>query len=185
MPLRAIVTAIVLACTALPAAAQSWCSSPSLNATELAICTDPILGGLDIEMAALYEQVKAPGQRDWLRSRNACRADVFCIEAAYRSRIAELRALRDARPIARLRPWCGAARLNLTEQTICGNRTLANLDAAMTAVYGAARARPNDPEQVNWLRGTRDACGSDARCIRGAYVQRIVELGERLRLEGK
>ena len=175
--------AVLFALAALPAAAQSWCSAANLNVTEQAICDDVILSDLDVEMAALYAQVKAPGQRTWLRNRNACGADIFCIESAYRTRIAELRAIRDTPVVALLRPWCGAARLNLTEQTICGNETLANLDAAMAAVYGAARAR--DPDQTGWLRGNRDACGTDARCIRAAYVQRIIQLGARLRLEGK
>ena len=180
---RRLLAALALILFGLPASAQSWCASSTLNATELAICTDPILGDLDTEMTALYRQNKLPDQRAWLRVRNACGGDIFCIEDAYRARIAVMRAALAAPPP--LRPWCGTARLNLTEQTICDTVLLANLDAALQATYGAARARGNDPEQLNWLRGQRDACGADLRCIRQAYVQRLIELGERLRLEGK
>ncbi len=184
MPLR-LLAALALMILALPASAQSWCASSNLNATELAICTDPILGDLDAEMTALYQQNRLPDQRDWLRTRNACGGNIFCIEDAYRNRIAVMRAALATPPVLRLRPWCNSTRLNLTEQTICNTVLLANLDAALQATYGAARARGSDPEQVNWLRGRRDACGADIRCIRQAYVQRIIELGERLRLEGK
>ena len=184
MPLR-LVTVLALMLLALPVTAQGWCASSNLNATELAICTDPILGDLDAEMTALYQQNKLSDQRDWLRARNACEGNIFCIEDAYRSRIAVMRAALTSPPVLQLRPWCRSGRLNLTEQTICNTVLLANLDAALQATYGAARAQGNDPEQVNWLRGRRDACGADLRCIRQAYVQRLIELGERLRLEGK
>lgn len=184
MPVR-VLTTLLLLILAQPASAQSWCGSSSLNATERAICSDPILGDLDIEMGALYARNKLPDQRDWLRTRNACGGDIFCIEAAYRSRIAVMRAALAPPPVLRLRPWCSSSRLNLTEQTICNTPLLANLDAALQATYNAGRTRGNDPEQVNWLRGQRDACGADFRCIRAAYVQRLIELGERLRLEGK
>ena len=182
---RFLLTTFALALLALPVHAQSWCASSNLNATELAICTDPILGDLDNEMSALYQQNKLPDQRDWLKARNTCGGDIFCIEDAYRNRIAEMRAALSAPPVLRLRPWCGSSRLNLTEQTICNTVHLANLDAALQAAYDAARPRGSDPEQANWLRGRRDACGADLRCIQQAYVQRLIELGERLRLAGK
>lgn len=180
--IRLFVAAVFAGLAALPVAAQSWCSSSKLNPTEHVICRDRILGELDIQMSDLYARVKLPGQRDWLNRRNRCGADVFCIEQAYRTRIAALEAARFA---PRLRPWCSSARLNLTEQTICNDAVLANLDAAMAAVYGAGRARSSDPDQVNWLRNERDACGTDAFCIEQAYFRRIIVLGERLRLEGK
>ena len=187
-------TALALACLAAaalasPATAQPWCGSTGLNPTETAICQDDILSGLDAELNALWSSADraalGPSQARWLRIRNACGPDIFCIERAYDERIA---ALRSASPLpapapvpaADRRPWCGAARLNPAERTICGSDTLANLDAAMQAVYGALRAAPGDGSQNAWLL-RRNECGADEACIAAAYLRRIGELGGRLR----
>lgn len=182
---RALAGFLLLVPVALPVAAQEWCNAAPLNRSEQAICADPILGDLDREMTALY----LDGPRDraaqdrWLRERDRCGADIFCIEDRYRDRIA---ALSNRTPVRRsdLRPWCDAARLNATEAVICSDETLADMDAALEAVYGAARASDSDAAQVHWLRERRDACGTDKLCIGNAYLRRIVELGRRLREGG-
>ena len=81
---------------------------------------------------------------------------------------------------ARLRPWCDGRR-NSTEEVICRTPRLADMDAALGAVYGAAKAADGDRAQMSWLRQKRDACGTDPQCIGLAYLERIVELGARIR----
>ncbi len=175
---------LALAFTAQPARAQNWCAASGLNLTERTICADAILGDLDAQLGRAFAAVKTTGetrrQNAWrVGVRDACGNGIACIENTYRLRIDILRAL--AAPKALRRPWCGAARLNATEQTICGNDVLANLDAAMAAVYGSGAARDNDGEQADWLRKGRDACSGDFSCIFDAYVVRLVALGARLR----
>lgn len=200
---------LALPATALPvpAAAQIWCGNPGLTPTEATICDDVILSRLDRRLAELYGADGAgraglsPSQRDWLKRRNACGTDVVCIEMAYRDRIRRLepaaRPDRTTLPMAqiprydgdrpaalpegaRLRPWCDG-RLNSTEEVICRTPRLADMDAALGAVYGAAKAADGDRAQMSWLRQERDACGTDPQCIGLAYLERIVELGARIR----
>ena len=180
---------IAFALIAIPAAgeAQSWCSSSRLNPTERTICSDRILGELDAELGALFARVGAgrrAEQNAWLRNeRDACGTNIICIEDAYIDRIDVLNGRRlGGTPLAaQRRPWCGAARLNPTEATICADDTLADHDAAMEAVYGALRADPSDRSQIDWLREDRDACGTDLACISASYLRRIIVLGGRLR----
>ena len=175
----------VLLLAPLPAAAQSWCSSGSgLNTTERAICNDAILGALDSELGRVFAQsdVSRDDQSRWLRQdRDACGSDILCIERSYRDRLAVL----DRAPAPQVdpnnRPWCSASRLNTTERAICSDGLLADLDAALEAVYGRLTARDNDRSQQEWLRGERDSCGADPDCIAAAYLRRIVVLGGRLR----
>jgi uncharacterized protein len=74
------------------------------------------------------------------------------------------------------RPWCAARRLNPTERTICDDRALGRLDALLDLAYGRAAARDRDRAQLRWLRGERDACGTDRLCIGRAYATRIERL---------
>lgn len=179
---------LILALIAFSSAAeaQSWCSSSRLNPTERTICNDRILGELDAELGALFARVGAgrrAEQNAWLRNeRDACGTDIICIEDAYIDRIDVLSGRSPAAPLAaQRRPWCGAAWLNPTEATICSDDTLADLDAAMEAVYGALRADPGDQSQIAWLREDRDGCGTDISCISASYLRRIIVLGGRLR----
>ncbi|WP_281984413.1 hypothetical protein [Thalassorhabdomicrobium marinisediminis] len=178
-----IVLSLILPATM--ATAQEWCNSATLNPTERTICADPILGELDADLTRAYRASDRDraAQSRWLRARNACGTAIGCIEERYAERIA---ALRGARPVrSDLRPWCDGARLNPTEQTICRTETLADLDAALQAIYGAAQARDADGAQLRWLRDDRDACGTDTFCIGDAYLRRIMALGRQLRLDGK
>lgn len=177
----------LFALTALPAAAQTWCSASGLNLAERTICADPILGDLDARLTAAYRATPETdalreSQRLWLENRDLCGTDIFCIESAYRARIEALDRgeISGAGP---LRPWCTASGLNDSERTICASEILANMDAAMQAVYGELRAREDDESQIDWL-ARRDGCGTDETCLGQAYLSRIIELGGRLRRGG-
>ena len=144
----------------------SWCGAARLTATEAAICSDAILSDLDLRLARAWEAAGRPdGQRAWLSRRNACGGDIFCIEDLYDARLDTLLAAAPAPRDRTLRPWCTASRLNAAERTICSDDTLADLDAALEAVYGEVRAAGGDRSQIDWLRGRRDACGADVQCI--------------------
>lgn len=192
-----IVAAVIL----LPAptrAAPGWCGNAGLTATEVTICTDEGLSRLDARLEALRG---APGsgtagvslqQREWLVERNRCGVRIDCIEAAYLDRIAAMTPPEQtatapqsveqtaAAPQGLLRPWCDGT-LNPSERTICATPRLADFDAALGAVYGSVKARDSDAAQMTWLRDRRDACGTDVECLLGAYVERIGDLGARIR----
>ena len=76
---------------------------------------------------------------------------------------------------------CRTAR-HADEYAICDNEELAALDVRMSNLYfailnrldGLARAQVHS-EQVEWL-GERRECGSNVRCLRNKYVQRIEQL---------
>lgn len=79
----------------------SWCPRAA-TATEVAICNTPSLARLDLTLAEIYSAERAnrsgysrdllvEGQRNWLKARDRCRADVQCMESLYRRRIEELR----------------------------------------------------------------------------------------------
>lgn len=183
---RFLLTALALTLTSLavPAAAQSWCSAAGLTPTEATICADSGLRRLDRQLADVYGQTDGAvnGQRAWLDWRNACGSDAVCIENRYRIRIASLQGSAPPEPVAgTLRPWCRNDPLNPAERTICATPRLADLDAAMAAIYGATGARPGESGQQSWLQHRRDTCGRDRSCLKDAYVNRIIELGAELR----
>lgn len=83
----------------LPAAQCSRAATP----TEGAICANQKLRALDTELAEAYHhaltatkkdsnerQILIAEQRHWLTMRDACKADVGCLVAAYRERLAQL-----------------------------------------------------------------------------------------------
>lgn len=184
--LRVLSMSILFAVFPLVAAAQPWCGDTRLTRTERAICADRFLGDLDTKLTALRRErgVSAIDEARWLGERDLCGSDILCIEDAYVDRIDQL--TRAPRPAPQaLRPWCSSSRLNPTERTICSDERLADMDAALGAVYGAAKASSSDAEQLAWLRETRDGCGTETICIGNAYLRRIVELGRRLRDRGE
>jgi uncharacterized protein len=74
------------------------CAAPTY-AVDMLVCGDPVLRGLDAQLARL---LATPGacaaetetQTDWFRRRSLCafETDAYrCVEAAYRARIAALR----------------------------------------------------------------------------------------------
>jgi uncharacterized protein len=76
---------------------------------------------------------------------------------------------------------CRTAR-HADEYAICDNEELAQLDVRMSNLYfaivnrlgGLARAQLH-ADQVEWLSERRE-CGSNARCLRTKYLQRIQQL---------
>ena len=88
---------------------------------------------------------------------------------------------------------CAKARPGSSEAIICADPALAALDRQLADVYAAARKKATNEkppllqaEQRGWVKG-RDECwkaqqGGQAACMRGAYVDRIVELQARYRL---
>jgi len=74
-----------------------------------------------------------------------------------------------------------------TEQAICADLHLAELDVALDRAYRAAADTLSRiafgvvrVEQARWL-AQRDACGSDAACIERAYSERIDAIERRMR----
>lgn len=82
---------------------------------------------------------------------------------------------------------CKAA-TETAERVICKNERLRNLDERMSQIYRdlmQALTREDQREglrdyQVNFLN-TRDACGRNVSCIKGAYLDQIDVLKARLR----
>ena len=103
MKMFGILAAATLALIAFAPASQaaSFGRYGKLTYTERAICDNPNLSKLDSQMARRYRQVinsvsyglRRHVQHDqivWLGSRNACGANVDCIEQAYRYRMSVL-----------------------------------------------------------------------------------------------
>jgi len=87
-------------------AASFNCSARNLTANEQTICSDLQLNDDDVKMATMYTMLKglfamgvsgnmADDQRAWLKTREACGADVACISKAYKVRIGQLQKLYD------------------------------------------------------------------------------------------
>ncbi|ARU28685.1 lysozyme inhibitor LprI family protein [Cellvibrio sp. PSBB006] len=73
------------------------CEIDNLNIVELEICGSAELRNLDGLMATLFSKIKKYGitaaideQKVWLRDRNTCGENSWCIDNRYRSRISEL-----------------------------------------------------------------------------------------------
>ena len=98
--------AVLVMSTGAASAQPSFSCGAKLNQTENTICDSGELSQLDFDMAGLYraifaarseaEQSKlAAEQRAWLRTRNACRADMACLRNRYLDRIAALQSLQN------------------------------------------------------------------------------------------
>ena len=96
----ALLSAAVLAQPA--AAGPSYNCDAIENVAEHTICINPVLAGLDREMAATYfevrQQLSKPmrrvlrdSQRGFLDQRNGCGADYACLKELYEIRISRLR----------------------------------------------------------------------------------------------
>jgi uncharacterized protein len=99
----AVAAGIVVAGMAVTAAqAASFNCAKAAKPGEIAICANPHLSDLDVQMAALYGvRMEIPmlmgargaaqdEQRAFLAKRGACGGNVACIQSAYQTRIAEL-----------------------------------------------------------------------------------------------
>ncbi len=67
---------------------------------EVAVCGDPGLAAMDVELAAYYSnylsrsvdpQILIQSQRAWLQERTACGADLDCLRRGYGARIGQMR----------------------------------------------------------------------------------------------
>jgi uncharacterized protein len=83
-------------------AQPSFDCAKASNAVERAICADPNLAALDVEMAAAYSAARAAvdgtaaeklvaAQRAWMKRRGRCGGNAACLAAQISKRIAELR----------------------------------------------------------------------------------------------
>ena len=79
--------------------AASFDCSKASTAVEGSICANPTLSALDKKLADVYRQVRSASsdtgalrqaQLAWMKTRNACGANVQCLEQSYRQRISEL-----------------------------------------------------------------------------------------------
>ena len=97
-----IVSCILLGLAAGPAMAASFNCAKAAKPDEIAVCSDPGLGDLDVKMATLFGvrmeipmMMGAKGaaqdeQRAFLDQRGGCGGNIACIGEAYRERIAVL-----------------------------------------------------------------------------------------------
>jgi uncharacterized protein len=74
------------------------------------------------------------------------------------------------------------------ERAICANARLGGLDQRMSRLYAKLMARLDRDDQRDGLRdyqmrflSSRDSCGRDVSCIKGAYLDQIDVLASRLR----
>ena len=184
--MRSLYLIVALICVGSLAEARPWCSASRLNLTERTICGDDYLRSLDARLQGVHDQAAALGQIKgasiWLRGqRDACGQAKACIEAAYFDRISVLQARVDAARVP-TRPWCSAARLNVSERTVCASATLTDLDAYLQRLYDQANPRGLAFGQSQWLREQRDMCGGDTLCLAQSYIDRITVLEKRLGL---
>jgi uncharacterized protein YecT (DUF1311 family) len=110
--IRYLVVGIIPLCLALSGSvrAASFGCSGSLERVERLICADSALSAFDDDMARVYAEVRLAAkdpialrdaQRGWIKARNAC-VDRYCVEMAYRKRIAQLNG--SVAPVAGLPP---------------------------------------------------------------------------------
>ena len=75
---------------------------------------------------------------------------------------------------------------NAAERTICQDARLGRLDDQMAVVYGRLwsvadhRSRLRLRTAQHQFLGARNACGWDAKCIRGAYLDQLSVLDSKL-----
>jgi uncharacterized protein len=83
-------------------------------------------------------------------------------------------------------PWCGqGGRKNAAELTVCRTRSLWHVDDTLNLSYAFAMDRLSpaqkrilESSQADWLRETRNPCGSDVRCLHKAYQARMNTLDD-------
>lgn len=98
--LSAALAALCQVATAQPQSKPSFDCAKATTSVEKAICSNPLLGKLDVALAENYKQmmmadlgkggqanVKAE-QKQWIQFRNKCQ-DAKCLEQSYRKRVDE------------------------------------------------------------------------------------------------
>lgn len=99
-PLRASGLLLAVLACATATQASSFDCAKAASASEKAICADPYTAGLDSQLGkawtATLAEAKDPkalrlGQREWLKQRDQCQADLGCLRSQYLSRLMVLR----------------------------------------------------------------------------------------------
>ncbi|HGL4482982.1 TPA: lysozyme inhibitor LprI family protein [Klebsiella oxytoca] len=106
---KKLICSLGLFIISLPAVAAGFdCSEPGLNNTELTICNDTYLSGMDNALntfftAALENSINHGTlfreQRQWIQERNQCAEDIACIKEKYIERNRSLTAVRPFRSV--------------------------------------------------------------------------------------
>ena len=71
---------------------------------------------------------------------------------------------------------------NPTEQTVCADKTLSELDEELARYYESARRSLADgakclaSDQRAWIKDARNACRADKGCLQSVYVNRLATL---------
>ena len=130
-----------------PIAQPAWCNEPNLTYIEQAICTNPVLSGLDNQMSQVYETQRTDGQREWLIERDTCGTDVNCLIEKYETRLKQMVMSDDTQVSAMSTQsqsnapwWCGNA-LNTVETIICQNADLWELDNELNRVWSTIKSK--------------------------------------------
>ncbi|MBB3964003.1 uncharacterized protein GGQ67_001642 [Rhizobium metallidurans] len=100
-PLLFTATALFLSTAGMSHAASFDCEAKELKPDEKAICDNRVLNDADVKMVTTFDLLSgllAMGSRGtmqdeqtaWLKKRQACAADVACIQAAYDERLKQL-----------------------------------------------------------------------------------------------
>ena len=171
------------------------CSRAS-SAVEAAICANPQLAALDQRLSQVYAGARArlgtagrrrlgAAQRAWIRERNSCGGDHFCIGQYYQQRLAELTrgGGGGSGGASSVRPSFDCRKAgSSTERAICANSELAALDRDLSRIYSNLRGRLSSRRkralsraQRDWV-GSRNRCGGNPGCIADAYRFRIRQL---------
>ncbi|MDR0218153.1 MAG: hypothetical protein LBI71_04595 [Enterobacteriaceae bacterium] len=93
---------LLLLCTLSPLSfAASFDCAKAKTPDEKVICTNPKLNDLDVEMNVKYHFLRGlfamglsgkmyDDQKEWLRQRQQCKANISCLKESYRQRISQL-----------------------------------------------------------------------------------------------
>ncbi|NMY69894.1 lysozyme inhibitor LprI family protein [Pseudomonas sp. WS 5414] len=99
-PLRASGLLLAVLACATATQASSFDCAKAASASEKAICADPYTAGLDSQLGKAWTATLAEakdlkalrlGQREWLKQRDQCQADLGCLRSQYLSRLMVLR----------------------------------------------------------------------------------------------
>ncbi len=79
----------------------------------------------------------------------------------------------------------------VAERVVCGSDTLSALDVRMSGLYDQLMSGTVSSRSRLWVRNyqkrflaARDACGRNAGCIKGAYLDQISVLSARIHVAG-
>jgi uncharacterized protein len=167
----AVFLGILMLCRAPGSTAASFACSGELTPTEIRICTDVRLSNLDEQLSAVYREALANSegspqnsllrdtQRQWLRQRERCLAEPWCLEQTYTRRVNELS------------PNLSSASSDQVE-----NSSNENAEPNSAALQDQ-EVPPVD--SATYAEGGSDPAASDAQSIRGRSVSDGDSIGDR------